>query len=614
MGSTSRLILILILSPLAQATELVHSGGQSPTGQSASTHLNYGQRECARIYQQANCESFFKENPELGQFAIDCNQPQDMAAELKACGEGTGRAAVEIKDFIATVLVGAASIPSVVAAGPNESARHHNQFYAECAKTMDCKVSLYTSAAGQEPGESLRRQLEKTSEGARLQNMIHYAESGRLLNNRNRAHEIIRTVRDPAERDRMMSEIYPGWNQRTEARTRSVWQMGYNAGKHILKSGACYRHDVQAEAVCHGLATIIIPGTAVKAGSKLAQITSILVRGMRAEAVLGRTVTMAQSRAIQAAHEEENLRKKAEILRTAGFNDQERRKILEAGIAGHAPVATSTAVNEARLNLGTMELEEMINSRQLQHLRRRLADCDRGPSDPCNGAIAAVQTEFDRALEVFRSRAINLEKRLTARIEAGDESEEMLAHWMRVSDCTKSTRPLGCSETLDKAHIAIGDAFNISAVAPAANGPTPFQIIQKMDFLTDAQRSKFRQLMSDAYQPAAVARAEARLAGGDVRAYTKVENLSKTVENIVGRNPVMSRSGSKVYFESGDRTKQVVFDPATRYFTVRYKAQSGDWRYHQMLPNEDGTLRAALPFERVVSHDDYWVRLTHFEY
>lgn len=70
-------------------------------------------------------------------------------------------------------------------------------------------------------------------------------------------------------------------------------------------------------------------------------------RMQAAEQVLGRTLTQSEARAIQTAHEVgsasgetvgryslESIRSKANILRDAGFNQAERRALMEAGVAG----------------------------------------------------------------------------------------------------------------------------------------------------------------------------------------------------------------------------------------------------------------------------------------
>jgi hypothetical protein len=607
-----RLILIHALFGLqAWAADTAVSGeGQAPPAPT------FEQRECRRTYEAAKCADFFQENPELGQYAVDCNHPVDIEKELKACAAGAGEAALELKNLIVAVVGGIAAIPGAIGAPPTEDQQRLNRYYAECVKSISCKIFEYQAASGgHEPGEHMRKLLENLSDPQTLKGIVYNVESQRRTANHRRALEILRTQPDSPERDRQMSEIYPGWTEQKNLKQRSLWEAGYNAGKHLLKAADCYRGDIKVEAMCHGLATIAIPGAALKAGTKLFQIVNVLQRSLRAESLLGRSLNGPQRRAIQAAHEEQDLRRKAEILRNAGFNDTERRKIIEAGIAGDVPAATLTQVHKANLNLGVLEHERMISNRQIQHLRRRLAACEQPASNECSGAVAAVQQEFERGLAAFRKTANELELRLRTQIEAGGGNERLADHLRRIADCARSERPLACNDVFASARQLLNQNRAPAPVTPAAAARTPYQSVQEMEFLTQADRSRFQSLLAQSNNRTAIDRARERAAAAVIHEHTEVQ-LSKAVESIVGRNPRMGAEQSKAFLESANGRHRVVFDPVNRYFTVKYRAPDGNWAYHQMVPRADGTLRAAAASERVPggSNSAEWIRMTHFNY
>ncbi len=91
---------------LADNTAQVLNGPEA----SAAPDPGYYARECARVYKEANCADFFKENPELGKYAIDCNKPISPETELKKCGAGAWEGATELAHFIAGAVAGISSI------------------------------------------------------------------------------------------------------------------------------------------------------------------------------------------------------------------------------------------------------------------------------------------------------------------------------------------------------------------------------------------------------------------------------------------------------------------------------------------------------------------------
>jgi hypothetical protein len=600
--------LILLAQPVVHAAETAQSGSSI-----GAALRPYQVKECARRYQEANCTDFFKENPELGQYAVDCNNPIDIAKELKACGEGGLRAAVDIKDLLGTVISGIASIPGALAAGPGEKQRALDLYFGECVKSMECKIQAYKGAAGYEPNENARRALERMTDGGKLQNLVYHAENQTLLRNRQRAVSILRTQPEGPERDRQMNEIYPGWSERKDHRTQSLWEMSLNAGKHVLKAANCFKGEIQAEAACHGLATILIPGTVIKAGSKLAHIASVVGRSLRAENVLARSLNAAERRAVQLAHEEKDLGEKANILRRAGFNEAERRKIIEAGIAGNVESATASSLNEARLNLGVLEYEQLVASRQIQHLKRRLAACET-KNEACDGIVSAIRKEYETALAEVRHMAAELEKRLAAKIEAGDESEELMKRWIAVADCAKTERPIKCNEIFVSAQRVLGDISPAAAAAPVARVQTPYQAMQKLDFLDEARRRELQGMLASANNHNAAARVAERVVVAQRAEYTQVDNFSRAVESVIGRGATPGKAPSKAYLESADGNRRIIFDPAQRYFTVQERGTNNNWFYRQMVVEADGSLRLATAAERGGSGHLEWVRLTHFSY
>lgn len=561
------------------------------------------QQMCVRAYEESRCADFFKENPELGRYALNCSTEGSALKDLKACGTGVLNAAKEIKELVAAIVNGITESP--------EEQKRLSAYYNECAKSMNCKLEAIEGVTGEAPGDTITRTLNNVTTGDRLQHLIYLAKRRINLQNREQARQIILSEPDSPARDQKMDALIPGWSSRKEVRARSLWDAAYNAGKFILKADAYYNDEVKLEAVCHGLTLLVAPGAAIKAGSKLAHIAEVLQRGSRATRELGRPMTFAQRTAIQSAHEETDLRIKAEILRDAGLNPTERRKILEAGIAGETGSVTAADVYQARLSVGILENEKMLNSRQIEHLKRRIAECDKGIGDACRGSVSAIKAEYQRALSSFRVGVEDLEKRLFAKIEAGDEAEDLMKLWIKVSDCGKAAVPANCMDVMIQAEQRLTQGPTVTI---ASTKDAPYFLARELDFLNRSTVADLQNAFNSMNNKAAKERATAYIRENMLANYPKLSSPSRAVESVVGKNPRVVLDHSKAMLESVDGSRRVFFDPVNRYFTVKYKRPDGTWDYERLVPDKESRLVRPAKEGLAGGGHDLWVRLTHFGY
>lgn len=240
------------------------------------------QKECDRRYRDNNCTEFFKTHPEVAVHAINCNEPVNPAEELKKCGSGSLQVAEQTMQLISTAYAVLMGLPTTVANARAKRDEQLSRVWGECVKSLDCKVAAYTSARGQEPSLSTRDFLNKLNEPAKLEGLLFHASSAKLTDKRRQAVEILRTMPDSAERDSKMDALYPGWSGRKHAAANSIWEVGRSSSHYLLKADACFSREVQMEMVCHGLTSLVLPGAAIKSGSKLFQITRALGSEVRA--------------------------------------------------------------------------------------------------------------------------------------------------------------------------------------------------------------------------------------------------------------------------------------------------------------------------------------------
>lgn len=246
-----------------------------------SSDRSRSQKECDRRFRENNCTQFFKDNPNVAEFAVNCDNPVNPVEELKHCGSGGLNATEDLWRLISSVYAALTGISENIRTARLERDERLNRVWGECVKSLECKIAAYTSARGQDPNDSTRDFLNRLNDVSKFENFLFHASSAKLSDKRRKAVQILRSTPDSPQRDDQMNALYPGWSDRKHAAAISLWEVGRVSANYLLKVDACFSREVQTEMVCYGLASLILPGVAIKSGSKLGQITRALGTDVR---------------------------------------------------------------------------------------------------------------------------------------------------------------------------------------------------------------------------------------------------------------------------------------------------------------------------------------------
>ncbi len=424
-----QIIAILLSQPCAFAAETAAGSQPSVVERLASTHANYLQRECSRLYQENGCETFFKSNPEVAKYAVDCQNPVSPGKEIYACGAGAYDGAKDLVKFVAEAVAG---VPGAFRAAFNNPDQA-KQLAAddECAKSLDCKVSLWELAYQRTASAEWRQRLEKVNTGRLLRGIVHGGFRERQIQQGERLRQILHNEPDSPERDQKIEAIVPGWIERQNAQKINIWNVGLAAGEKLLKKAQCYNREVQMEAFCYGVASIAVPSAAAAAISRFPRLAQIVratgatipeataaERLAHANAVLGTKIAEGTGKAgaIEDAHRfalgsagrdgtptrhfnftKEQLEGKLKILEDAGFTPQEAKELIRRGVVGPA-----MTLDEATAAVQTfMSRANQIPQAEYMALQARMQKygCDLAKYSQLSARCAWVFSDMRTAVE-----------------------------------------------------------------------------------------------------------------------------------------------------------------------------------------------------------------------
>ncbi|XGC80812.1 hypothetical protein ACES2L_15920 [Bdellovibrio bacteriovorus] len=317
---------------------------------------------CAIEQKISGCEELVKKDPETAPYIRKCDAKSvcDQAAnksldQLKGCFSGTVEIAKEFWDAVS-------SVPDLAGKGADA--------IKACWQSEECRSNVYNSS------------VKNAAYTSMLMNPILAPLVWIYMKKTNQVNE------DDLKK---LADV-----------SRGLIEKGK---EYIEKQGlklACYDAKTQAEMVCYGVFSVVNPAGAAgilaktpklakiikAAGSPTAKASEATVdlaraarltnaeRVLEAERITGRKLTPDQEAALIKAHEvakdtgrgygsysAADLREKSEILRSAGFTDQERDQLLRQGIAGMYSNAQQAHVyaNTARLQADKLRVAGKID-------------------------------------------------------------------------------------------------------------------------------------------------------------------------------------------------------------------------------------------------------------
>ncbi len=432
---------------------LSHSHAEIANAGKVSKSTERYSRTCLRKFERAGCDSFFAENPELLPYKVNCAAPPDPSRELKSLAEGGKHGAKEAWDLIR-------GIGTFLVTGPQTTDEQKAQeaYFANCARSRDCKVNLLRSVRREEVSEDFEQRLESIQDGTKLSALVDLNKRQMSRNQTNEVSRLLREWPDGPGRDAKIAEILPDWPRRLDQTSQSLWDLGLGGADRLIKKSACYSYDVQAEAVGYGLSTLLIPGAAIKLGPKLKNIVSILARPKSwerlariswAERVTGQKIAgnSKLEDAIVDAHKvgqgqigrdgknlagfgnytDDQLREKLRILSEGGFDPPSSKNLIRRGVAGH-DAATMKLIARAESEFDRLELmtahfaSDAQKLAAIQKLQNRLLEECIGKGVGCKEILeqshmivapfkitnvadaTSTKTGFPRSLKIRRSK------------------------------------------------------------------------------------------------------------------------------------------------------------------------------------------------------------------
>lgn len=332
---------------------------------------------------QADCDKYFEANPEAKQFAADPKQSLasktlDVLQFNQHCAKGVGGAWVDWGKDIYDSLVKAKDAISTRVADNNEKTKVLLEFQKNCDddQTLDCKRKLI-AAKGELFAKRFNDQQLKSYSTAEIQSLATKFDRGETQRD---------LLRKQAEWDALSPEekkkrFDDGQKKTQEAGQKALNELESAVAAKLKKLGIqynCYSIPKKIELACHAIGSIVTPdlvaGPLISA--KLVQIAGVRAlktavaetalvskelqaanaaqRLTQAETLIGRQLSEAEKNALLRAHEvganelgrdgtkagignytDAQLRQKAELLKEAGFNETERRALIEKGIVGY---------------------------------------------------------------------------------------------------------------------------------------------------------------------------------------------------------------------------------------------------------------------------------------
>lgn len=214
---------------------------------------------CSTKYRDNGCAAFFRSNPQLGSYAVNCEDPERPEAIVGACvknGILTGA-----RDFLLLPV-------SLWKADPERTKwnKEVDEFYALCIQSMDCKRALWEQSHGSPPTPEQENKLA-TIPAWMMRNTTEMAAHQTTMRLGHRSMEaarrILATMPPGEERNARVRKFIPGWSTSQSYQAKALVSVGLEAAgrkwkglRHGLK---CMRWDVIAEAACYGLSTFITP-------------------------------------------------------------------------------------------------------------------------------------------------------------------------------------------------------------------------------------------------------------------------------------------------------------------------------------------------------------------
>lgn len=370
----SFLALSLLLSAAANSQEIRSSnrpnsnstlGSQKPTSEEEAS--------CLRDYQANMCDNVKGTLKDEDKSKIrSCSQPETFkeARFVIGCGEGFGAFFVDAKDAIM-------ALPGKIKAAPGKVADAIRE-EAKCSENEDYKLALLEGIKPYQPNLDTSAFARKTCGEVRdhvmrvISTLRTEVEKRKALQKRHDDFVLANPSQAAAagrmfpERDRKLTEeqrkfvLSEDYQKDAEGLFSKIY-------KEVKKVHDCYTVQAQAKIACEIATSIFVPGAAAKFAlspkaqailAKYGKKASSLAKDShqrveRAENLLGRTLTTQEREALIKAHSvgekqlgrdgapaslgnytQAQLKEKSDVLKDAGFSIEERRKILEAGIAG----------------------------------------------------------------------------------------------------------------------------------------------------------------------------------------------------------------------------------------------------------------------------------------
>lgn len=362
----------------------------------------------------------------------------------------------------------------------------------------------------------------------------------------------------------------------------------------------------------------------------------------------------------------------AELKRSRHIDREERKELIRSGRVG---IRDADGLRSAEDKLAVLDSEDLrhLKPDTIKDLKARLQACV-NKSLNCEDTFKAIAEAFDLETKPRLARIEELEQKITSRAEeTKDEAtfNTLIESLDKLAECKKNPLAPECVEVIADASNHVPElrvalqgpppppppsstnplpAQSVTAppaaprkvlglkaappkvvnnqALPSAPNPQrpwtssamPIEELPKLTFLTEENRfnlKRFLEAVSRDEQTIYRRRTAEKYGSSSERfkdpSYTPVDDLNKTLENLLGRHVQVVQDGTKISLVSRSRNLSVQLDPISRYFTVTgispITNRQAKYIYFERTP--EGTL---TPHQNAWVPEQDFLKYSHFGY